>query len=973
MNPDPANNNNDNLPNNNLLNNGGNVGQPRGTAPGRGQGNPILHIRDRLFHALFYRIAITYARAFPRSVRRIVEFAILLKALAVLGILVYIHIAFARTPINCLQHVQKTWPRHGILRVEIVKNASDNYSINNSYEKEYSDFTIRLENGELKVVDVADTSWNQSEKTKEGSAMQGNVTFENASIYDNPVKELEGEVLVDMNSTMDRDKAEQMPDEGQAESLQETLSELEMLAKAVWPEEKYIVEYALEYGFLRLSPKTRQRLNITVMLVTLDPLKDECFGDGFSRFLLEEFLGYDDILMSSIKQLAEQEENKGFLRNVVTGEHYRFVSMWMARSSYIAAAFIMLVFTVSVSTLLRYSHHQIFLFIVDLLQMLEMNVTVAFPAAPLLTVILALVGMEAIMSEFFNDTTTAFYIILIVWIADQYDAICCHTNISKRHWLRFFYLYHFAFYAYHYRFNGQYSGLALFTSWLFIQHSMVYFFHHYELPAILQQARIQEILQNPQNQDTQNNNPQQNGDAQNAGQQQAANDAAPNATGDAAVAGDQAQVAAGDVVQNGDASAVSPNTPAAGRVQGLLNGQNIEGNVNELLSALNTNIPPFVRNAGNTPNNNNNFRVQVYTPSSFIRMFLRFRRPAAQATPMEIQVNVQQNQSPPEQSDQSGNAQSGQEQTSHVAQPESTTNTGNGQSESKTITGNGQSETTTSTESSQSETTTSTESSQSEITTNTERSQSKATSDIENSQLKTTSDEISQSKISTNVETSQSEMTSKDVDHRSTTDQSVTNYFTEKSATSEFIDQSASRNISVISATVGAANQSASDRSKSSEYNPMQDTAGNVTLDHAYCQSMQTDSSQYYSRQQTEQSVIEETNVSNSDQRIASNSNPPGFSRQSLTVDASSSSVVVKESADADTVDYRNTVDCRNMNSVVELAAVSSVSGSSVQDDMNADLTDCCNTVSEVNSGNTDQTCKTTPNSDSQVQLPVNR
>ena len=79
MNPDPANNNNDNLPNNNLLNNGANMGQPRGTPPGRGQANPILHIRDRLFHALFYRIAITYARAFPRSVRRIVEFAILLK------------------------------------------------------------------------------------------------------------------------------------------------------------------------------------------------------------------------------------------------------------------------------------------------------------------------------------------------------------------------------------------------------------------------------------------------------------------------------------------------------------------------------------------------------------------------------------------------------------------------------------------------------------------------------------------------------------------------------------------------------------------------------------------------------------------------------------------------------------------------------------------------------------------------------
>jgi hypothetical protein len=109
--------------------------------------------------------------------------------------------------------------------------------------------------------------------------------------------------------------------------------------------------------------------------------------------------------------------------------------------------------------------------------MIELNISMAFPAAPLLTVILALIGMEAIMSEFFNDATTAFYIILVVWIADQYDAVCCHSSISKRHWLRFFFLYHFAFYAYHYRFNGQYSGLALVCSWLFIQVLFSFFFH----------------------------------------------------------------------------------------------------------------------------------------------------------------------------------------------------------------------------------------------------------------------------------------------------------------------------------------------------------------------------------------------------------------------------------------------------------------------------------------------------------------
>jgi len=228
--------------------------------------------------------------------------------------------------------------------------------------------------------------------------------------------------------------------------------------------------------------------------LVLDPATNSCFGDSFSQFILQNFLGYDDVLMSSIKSLAEHNDNKGFLRNVVTGAHYHFVSRFTYSTAYIVAGLVMLLFTLVISMLLRYSQHQIFVFIVELLQMLEFNTAISFPAAPILTVILALVGMEAIMSEFFEDSTTAFYIIVIVWIADQYDAICCHTSITRRHWLKFFYLYHFSFYAYHYRFSGQYSTLALVTMWLFTQHAMVYFLHHYELPVILRRAQIQDIL-----------------------------------------------------------------------------------------------------------------------------------------------------------------------------------------------------------------------------------------------------------------------------------------------------------------------------------------------------------------------------------------------------------------------------------------------------------------------------------------------
>lgn len=47
------------------------------------------------------------------------------------------------------------------------------------------------------------------------------------------------------------------------------LTEHVCVCVSVWPQEEYMVEYSLEYGFLRLSQSTRQRLHIPVMVVTL--------------------------------------------------------------------------------------------------------------------------------------------------------------------------------------------------------------------------------------------------------------------------------------------------------------------------------------------------------------------------------------------------------------------------------------------------------------------------------------------------------------------------------------------------------------------------------------------------------------------------------------------------------------------------------------------------------------------------------
>ena len=126
----------------------------------------------------------------------------------------------------------------------------------------------------------------------------------------------------------------------------------------VWPQ-PYMVEYSLEYGLLRLSEEMRAHYNVPLKVVSLCPEEDACFGDPLARFILYHFLGYDDVLIGSIKRLAEKENNRGYVRNVATGEHFRFVNVWMTRASYIAAAFIMIVFTLFVSMLIRYSHQQV--------------------------------------------------------------------------------------------------------------------------------------------------------------------------------------------------------------------------------------------------------------------------------------------------------------------------------------------------------------------------------------------------------------------------------------------------------------------------------------------------------------------------------------------------------------------------------------------------------------------------------------
>lgn len=67
----PNRNNNNNNNNNNDTNNNNRNNMNNNV--------PLLGVRDRLFHALFFKVSLTYARAVPSCVRRLIEFMVLLK------------------------------------------------------------------------------------------------------------------------------------------------------------------------------------------------------------------------------------------------------------------------------------------------------------------------------------------------------------------------------------------------------------------------------------------------------------------------------------------------------------------------------------------------------------------------------------------------------------------------------------------------------------------------------------------------------------------------------------------------------------------------------------------------------------------------------------------------------------------------------------------------------------------------------
>ena len=256
--------------------------------------NQPRYAQNQVFRALFFRAARTYVSYFPYGIRRGLETALLIQAFLFFGMLTYIHVHYAHLSLPCL--VNKTFvteemgtelsyiqaniselPKYSVLRIEMIETIpKENYTLVDSYLKEFRPSDVFEETLEIAQPHIPEN---------DVSGQDGNETA-TESFFNILAETFKSETLIFQNH--------------------------------------HIVEFAEDYGLLRLTPRARRTLNVTVLLALISH-DDRCIGSWLDRCILSELLGMDEISIASIRSILPNSTRKGYVRNVMNGETYRFV------------------------------------------------------------------------------------------------------------------------------------------------------------------------------------------------------------------------------------------------------------------------------------------------------------------------------------------------------------------------------------------------------------------------------------------------------------------------------------------------------------------------------------------------------------------------------------------------------------------------------------------------------------------------
>ncbi|PIO58188.1 hypothetical protein TELCIR_20382, partial [Teladorsagia circumcincta] len=227
---------------------------------------------------------------------------------------------FTRSSATCLDHIRETWPRDGVIRLEVVHNLRTlEYKENwiNWYKNERSRMTCSFNPADVLLygprampAEVRERRSKPPQKLKREEPSDHEAHGSSLLSY---FLRVPTELLLSNDDSPDYADSTDDDDVQYGDSIYEQEADAETafgehFRKHFKPEDafryEYRVEYSLLYGILRLPVSFRHKHNITTLWARIDA-DSECFGDTFSRRVMRAVVGFEDVVMASLRALAQ--------------------------------------------------------------------------------------------------------------------------------------------------------------------------------------------------------------------------------------------------------------------------------------------------------------------------------------------------------------------------------------------------------------------------------------------------------------------------------------------------------------------------------------------------------------------------------------------------------------------------------------------------------------------------------------------
>ena len=270
---------------------------------------------------------------------------------------------------------------------------------------------------------------------------------------------------------------------------------------------------------------------MSIQYVLLSPHDLQCFGEPFLQFLIWNcFIGPDTILYNWIisfhptwknavigyvynprtqrflKELqppspkqTNYDDDESTTSTTTTTVSTTKVMRWMYRLPKLLSKILILFQTTFLfffcTTLVSFTLRETQEKMLDFTRELSRRTQLSLPVSNLITTHLIqnlvfvpiMVGMMFFLIEFYgNDKFLAFSISSIVWSVEAYSVVCVRSTQGMCYFPKFFFLLFVLFHIYQNAFKETgFVYCALTVVWCFMFHSMLFFWHRFELPAVV--------------------------------------------------------------------------------------------------------------------------------------------------------------------------------------------------------------------------------------------------------------------------------------------------------------------------------------------------------------------------------------------------------------------------------------------------------------------------------------------------------